>query len=141
MTVVIVSPFGWGKRSPPALFPASTATCRRPRNHPSKPGSVKHAALGIVPTDITPQLAQRFSLPTTAGALEISVSQGSPAEQAGMKAGDISTPFARIKVGNVTDLLAGLRTQDPGRPVAVNVQRGTGQQTLHVPLVSLAGKP
>src|SRR6476661_2120575 len=87
-------------------------------------GSVKHAALGVVPTDITPQLAQRFSLPATAGALIVSVSQGSPAEQAGMKPGYIITAFAGADVRNVTDLLVALRKQDPGQQVEVDVQRG-----------------
>ncbi|BCW55669.1 trypsin-like peptidase domain-containing protein [Arthrobacter sp. FX8] len=101
-------------------------------------GSVKHAALGVVPTDITPQLAQRFSLPTTAGALIVSVSQGSPAEQAGMKAGDIITKFAQADIGNVTDLLVALRKQDPGQQVDVIVQRGSASQNLHVTLGDLA---
>jgi len=101
-------------------------------------GSVKHAALGVVPTDITPQLAQRFSLPATAGALVVSVSQGGPAEKAGMKAGDIITKFAGAKVGNVTDLLVALRKQDPGQQVEIDVQRGSASQTLRVNLGNLA---
>jgi S1-C subfamily serine protease len=104
-------------------------------------GSVKHAALGVVPTDITPQLAQRFSLPTTAGALIVIVSQGSPAEQAGMKAGDIITKFAQTDIGNVTDLLAALRKQDPGQQVDLVVQRGATSQDLHITLGNLAGEP
>ncbi|WP_285243593.1 trypsin-like peptidase domain-containing protein [Pseudarthrobacter sp. fls2-241-R2A-127] len=103
-------------------------------------GSVKHAGLGVVPTDITPQLAQRFSLPTTAGALIVSVSQGSPAEQAGMKAGDIITKFAQADIGNVTDLLAALRKQDPGQQVDVTVQRGSTSQNLHITLGDLSGE-
>ncbi|KRE92050.1 signal protein PDZ [Arthrobacter sp. Soil764] len=102
-------------------------------------GSVKHAALGVVPTDITPQLAQRFSLPATAGALIVGVSQGSPAEQGGMKPGDIITKFAQTEIGNVTDLLAALRKQDPGQQVDVVVQRGSKPQTLHITLGDLAG--
>jgi S1-C subfamily serine protease len=104
-------------------------------------GSVKHAALGVVPTDITPQLAQRFSLPTRAGALIVIVSQGSPAEQAGMKAGDIITKFAQTDIGNVTDLLAALRKQDPGQQVDLVVQRGATSQDLHITLGNLAGEP
>lgn len=103
-------------------------------------GSVKHAALGVVPTDITPQLAQRFSLPTTAGALIVNVSQGSPAEQGGMKPGDIVTKFAQTDIGNVTDLLVALRKQDPGQQVDVVVQRGSTSQNLHITLGDLAGE-
>ncbi|WP_311381105.1 PDZ domain-containing protein [Arthrobacter sp. ISL-85] len=104
-------------------------------------GSVKHAALGVVPTDITPQLAQRFSLPATTGALIVSVSPGSPAEQAGIKAGDIITKFVQTQVGNVTDLLVALRKQDPGQQVDVVVQRGATSQNLHVTLGDLATGP
>jgi len=104
-------------------------------------GSVKHAALGVVPTDITPQLAQRFSLPATAGALIVNVSPSSPADQAGMKTGDIITKFAETQIGNVTDLLVALRKQDPGQQVDVVVQRGSASQTLHVTLGNLATAP
>jgi S1-C subfamily serine protease len=103
-----------------------------------KNGSVKHAALGVVPTDITPQIAQRFSVPTTSGALVINVAANSPAEKAGMKAGDIITKFAGTPVANVTDLLAALRKQDPGQQVDVEVQRDKTSQTLHVTLGDLA---
>ena len=105
-----------------------------------KSGTVKHAALGVVPTDITPQLAQRFSVPTTTGALVINVSQGSPAEQAGMQAGDIITKFAGTPVANVTDLLAALRKQDPGQQVDIDALRGKTSQTLHVTLGDLAAQ-
>ncbi|WP_307036307.1 S1C family serine protease [Arthrobacter sp. B3I4] len=101
-------------------------------------GSVKHAALGVVPTDITPQLAQRFSLPAASGALVVSVAAGSPAEQAGMQAGDIVTKFGQSEVKNVTDLLAALRKQDPGQQVDVTVQRGQSSQSLRVTLGNLA---
>ena len=104
-------------------------------------GAVKHAALGVVPTDITPQLAQRFSLPATAGALILNIPQGSPADNAGMKAGDIITKFAQTQIGNVTDLLVALRKQDPGQQVDIVVQRGPTQQTLHVTLGNLATAP
>jgi serine protease DegQ len=103
-------------------------------------GSVKHAALGVVPTDITPQLAKRFSLPTTAGALIVDVSQGSPAEQGGMKPGDIITKFAQTDIRSVTDLLVALRKQDPGQQVDVVVQRGSTSQNLHITLGDLAGE-
>ena len=105
-----------------------------------KSGTVKHAALGVVPTDISPQIAQRFSVPTTSGALVISVSQGSPADQAGMQGGDIITKFAGTQVGNVTDLLAALRKQDPGQQVDIDVLRGKTSQTLHVTLGDLTAQ-
>ncbi|MDQ6752061.1 MAG: trypsin-like peptidase domain-containing protein [Actinomycetota bacterium] len=101
-------------------------------------GSVKHAALGVVPADITAQIAQRFSLSATTGALVVNVTAGGPAAKAGMKVGDIITKFAGTAVGNVTDLLAALRKQDPGKQVDVVVQRGKTSQTLHATLGDLS---
>ena len=59
-----------------------------------------------------------------AGALVVSVSQGSQAEQAGMKPGDLITKFAVNPVTNVTDLLVVLGKQGPGQQAEVVVQRG-----------------
>jgi hypothetical protein len=59
-----------------------------------------------------------------AGALVVSVSQGSQAEQAGMKQGDLITKFAVNPVTNVTDLLVVLGKQGPGQQAEVVVQRG-----------------
>jgi S1-C subfamily serine protease len=101
-------------------------------------GTVKHAALGIVPADITAQTAQRFGLATTEGALVIDVSAQGPADKAGMKPGDIITDFAGAKVKDVTDLLAALRKQDPGQTVTATVRRGDGTQDLKVTLGDLA---
>ena len=99
-----------------------------------KNGKVKHALLGVVPADLTPQIVQRFNLPTTSGALIINVASGGPADKAGIKVGDIITAFDGGKVTNVTDLLAALRKKDPGQQVDVTVQRGQQSQTVHVTL-------
>ncbi|ASN53328.1 S1C family serine protease [Sinomonas sp. R1AF57] len=100
-------------------------------------GTVKHAALGIVPADITAQTAQRFGLATTEGALVIDVNAQGPADKAGMKPGDIITDFAGAKVKDVTDLLAALRKQDPGQTVTATVRRGDSTQNLKVTLGDL----
>ncbi|GHG53966.1 hypothetical protein GCM10012320_25060 [Sinomonas cellulolyticus] len=100
-------------------------------------GTVKHAALGVVPTDLTAQIAQRFGLSTTTGALIVDVTPHGPADNGGMKAGDIVTSLAGTKVANVTDLLAALRKQEPGQTVDVTVQRGGSAQTLKVTLGDL----
>ncbi|KHL01312.1 S1C family serine protease [Sinomonas humi] len=118
------------------VTPASTVTSVADQLLSS--GTVKHAALGIVPTDITAQIAQRFGLPTTAGALVIDVTPQGPADKGGVKPGDIITEFAGTKVTDVTDLLAALRKQDPGQAVSLTVRRGGSSQTLSVTLGNLA---
>lgn len=103
-------------------------------------GTVKHALLGVVPADLTPQIVQRFNLSATSGALVIDVSSGGPADKAGIKAGDIITAFDGGKVTSVTDLLAALRKKDPGQQVDVTLQRGQQSQTVHVTLGNSASQ-
>ncbi|MBT1004059.1 trypsin-like peptidase domain-containing protein [Paenarthrobacter sp. DKR-5] len=104
-----------------------------------KNGTVKHALLGVVPTDLTPQIAQQFNLSATEGALVIDVSSGGPAAKAGISAGDIIISFGGTKVSSVTDLLAALRQHDPGQRVDVTVRRGSGTKTVSVTLGNSAG--
>lgn len=99
-------------------------------------GTVKHPSLGVVPTDITPQVAQRFNLPTTTGALVLQVVSGGPADKAGIQPGDIITSFAGKSVTSSLDLVAAVRGQDPGSKVDVVVRRGSATKTVQVTLGS-----
>jgi serine protease DegQ len=99
-----------------------------------KTGAVRRAFLGVVPADITPQIAQRFDLSTTKGALVIQLSPNGPAAAAGMRAGDIITQFADTKVTTVTDLLAAIRKSKPGDRVQVTVVRDDKEITVTVTL-------
>jgi serine protease DegQ len=99
-------------------------------------GTVTHAALGVVPTDITAEIAQRFGLPTTSGALVVDVSSGGAAEAAGLKPGDIITAFDGTAVTNSLDLVADIRQKDPGNRVELTVLRGGNSSTVSVTLGS-----
>lgn len=99
-----------------------------------KNGKVKHAVIGIRPADISPQVAQRFNLPTTSGALVVEVDPGGPADAAGMAPGDVIVKYNGAKVGNVTDLLAAIRKTDPGQRVPIVVLRGKDTKTFTITL-------
>ncbi|UKA72886.1 trypsin-like peptidase domain-containing protein [Arthrobacter sp. FW306-06-A] len=101
-----------------------------------KSGVASHAVLGIVPTDISPEVASRFGLPRTSGALVIEVVQGGPAAKAGLQPGDIITQFDGQKIDSVTDLLAALRKKDPGQQSDVEFQRGKDTKTVKATLGS-----
>jgi serine protease DegQ len=103
-----------------------------------KSGSAKHAVLGIIPTDLSPQIAERFGLPTASGALVVAVAQGGPAEKAGLQAGDIITQFDGQKITSVTDLLAAIRKKEPGQQSDVTFQRGQDSKTVKVTLGTTA---
>lgn len=97
-------------------------------------GTVNHAQLGVVPRDLTPQIAQQFQLSATQGALVVEVSARGPAAQAGIAVGDIITSFAGTKITSSLDLLGALRQHEPGQTVDVTIQRGPDAKTTRVTL-------
>ncbi|WP_087873324.1 S1C family serine protease [Arthrobacter globiformis] len=103
-----------------------------------KSGVATHAVLGIIPTDISPEVASRFGLATTSGALVIEVAQGGPAAKAGLQPGDIITQFDGQKIASVTDLLAAVRKKEPGQQSEVGYQRGQETKSAKVTLGSTA---
>ena len=103
-----------------------------------KSGVATHPVLGIIPTDISPEVANRFGLPTTSGALLIEVAQGGPAAKAGLRPADIITQFDGKKIASVTDLLAAIRKKAPGQQSDVEIQRGQDTKSVKVTLGSTA---
>jgi S1-C subfamily serine protease len=103
-----------------------------------KSGVATHPVLGIIPTDISPEIATRFGLPTQSGALVIEVAPGGPAAKAGLQPGDIITEFDAQKIASVTDLLAAVRKKEPGEQADVGFQRGQDTKSVKVILGSSA---
>ncbi|MFH5877337.1 S1C family serine protease [Arthrobacter sp. NA-172] len=103
-----------------------------------KSGVATHPVLGIIPADITTEVASRFGLPTTSGALVIEAAQGGPAAQAGLEPGDIITKFDGQKIATVTDLLAAIRKKEPGQQADVELHRGQDTKSVKVTLGSTA---
>ena len=92
-------------------------------------GKVVYAFLGVGTTDNTPALAAQYGLPDTPGAAVFSVSQGSPAAQAGIKRGDVITAIGSTKITGTSDVQQALSSQKPGDKVTVQwVQSGTNQK-------------
>jgi putative serine protease PepD len=75
---------------------------------------------------------------TTNGAALSSVASGGPAEQAGLRAGDVITAIGGTAIGDSTDLVAAIASHHPGDEVKLTVKRGS--QTLH-PTVTLGTQP
>ena len=65
---------------------------------------------------------------TEGGVLLDGVREGSPAEKAGLKAGDVIVRFDGVRVDNIYDYTFALRTRKPGQDVRITVKRG-GQDT------------
>jgi len=104
-----------------------------------KNGTAKHAFLGVVPRDITPQIASQLNLSQTSGALIIQVTPGSPADKAGIQPGDVITKFGDMPVKTSLDLIVAVRKASPGDQAKVVLSRGGQSKTVTVTLADENG--
>ena len=78
-------------------------------------GSVTRGWIGVEAQEITPELAESFGLPDTAGALIAGVVRGSPADTAGVRPGDVLLTVGGKTVKDsqvMLDLIAALKPDD-----------------------------
>jgi serine protease Do len=90
--------------------------------------------LGIDAEDIGGQLGSFFGAPDGEGILVRSVNGGSPAEKAGMKAGDVITSFNSERVRSLGDLRQKLASQNDAKTAKIGVLRNRSEMTLSVEL-------
>ncbi len=91
----------------------------------------KSAALGIECEPLDSQLAQYFGVKQ--GVLVRSVANGSPAEKAGLKAGDVLTSIGDRPIASPRDVTGFLRMQhQPSSSIRVVVEREHRQLTLNL---------
>jgi putative serine protease PepD len=98
--------------------------------------SVRHAYLGVSTSD--------SSTASSTGALIGQVSNGGPAEAAGLRQGDVVTQIGSSQIRDSGDLVAAVATHKPGDTVSVTVRRGGDTQKVDVKLgtqPSSAGTP
>jgi putative serine protease PepD len=70
------------------------------------------------------------------GAQIAAVQPGSPAEAAGLKAGDVVTQVGDAQVADFADLMARVGAHSPGEQVTLTVTNGGAQRTVNVTLGS-----
>ena len=94
--------------------------------------------LGIEAQDVTPQIASANGLSVQSGVLVRSfvndAAGASPAQQAGLQAGDVITAVNGTTITNNSDLAGALQNQAPGSKVTLTVVRGTSTVTITVTL-------
>ena len=86
-------------------------------------GEVTRAYLGIYPQDIDRNLAEAYNLERPQGALLTRVSPDSPAQKAGLKAGDIILQYNDSKITLASDLLNLINRARPDDAFRAQVQR------------------
>src|SRR5215475_10718681 len=95
-------------------------------------GRVVRGWLGIVIQELTPELADGFGVKPDSGVLVADVMKESPAEAAGLKAGDIIVEFDGAPIKKVADLQKRVAAVEPGRPTPLSVIRDKAPTRLTV---------
>ena len=86
-------------------------------------GSVTRGYIGISPQDITPELAESLKLKIARGALVAQVVRGSPADKAGVKAGDVITGIDGKNIQDSVAAMAVIAGLKPGQDARFQLTR------------------
>jgi Do/DeqQ family serine protease len=88
-----------------------------------KYGQVKRGVLGVNIYDVTPDVAKEFGLNEASGALVAGVAQGSAAEHAGIKTGDIIVSINGTPIRSASELRNTIGMQRVGDQVEIGLLR------------------
>lgn len=105
-------------------------------SRPSGSAATGTPYLGVVVSDVTPQIARQDALTPTAGALVSGLASGGPAEQAGIKVNDVIVSFNGTAVSDVAGLVKDIDAQSPGNTVTVGLYRGSQRLSVQVTMGS-----
>jgi serine protease Do len=97
-------------------------------------GHVDHARLGVTLQDLSAPLADSFGMKAPDGALVASVTKGSAAASAGLKAGDVITAIDGKPVSTAGDVSTFVGNAQPGDRVALSIWRDKSSREMSVSL-------
>ncbi len=86
-------------------------------------GEVRRGFLGIMGGELTPDLAEKFGASQNKGAFVNQVMEGSAADEAGLKAGDIIVSLNGHKIASFSELRARIATVGSGSTVTLGIIR------------------
>ncbi len=90
--------------------------------------------MGIGVQNITSSIAKRYNFPVDWGSYITEVISGSPAAEAGLRAGDIITHLGEVEITEDITYLNALLMYQPGQTIEVEFHRGTQKMTAAVTL-------
>jgi Do/DeqQ family serine protease len=93
-------------------------------------GEVRRGRLGIEMVDVPAQAQRKLRLPSLDGALIDTVQAGSPAEHAGLRAGDVVTALNGRRIRSSAELRARLGLTAVGDEIELTVIRASGTQRI-----------
>jgi serine protease Do len=92
-------------------------------------GRVTYPWLGVALQTVDPSLAAQEGLSVDKGALIVEVVTDSPAEAAGLRAGDVIIRLADIEITDVADIIGVIRSTEIGQEVEIAFVRGQDTET------------
>jgi serine protease DegQ len=95
-------------------------------------GSVTRGWIGVAAQDMTKEFADSFKLPNVGGALISEVLRGGPADQGGVKPGDILTAVNGKPVVNSAGMLNLIAVLQPGQQATLKVIRERRETAINV---------
>ncbi len=101
-------------------------------------GKVERAWLGVSVQDVTPEVAKSAGIEERQGALIAEVVKGGPAEQAGLRQGDVVLAYGGKEVADASALRNAVAVTPVGHEVQVTVLRGGQKQELTAKVGNLA---
>ncbi|HKH04235.1 MAG TPA: trypsin-like peptidase domain-containing protein [Acidimicrobiales bacterium] len=99
-------------------------------------GEAEHPFLGVQPATVTPELAERYGLGSEDGALLIDVTPEGPADEAGVRPGDIVVAAGENDVRSVEELVTAVRRAAPGDDLPLTVVRDGEEREVTVTLTN-----
>ena len=97
-------------------------------------GKVVRPWLGVSVATVTPTIQQYYNLAVDEGALIISVSSGSPAEEAGLRAGDVITKMEEEDTSTAAELTSAISSHQIGDQIEIVYYRGNVQKATSATL-------
>jgi putative serine protease PepD len=99
-------------------------------------GRATHPYLGVSCATVDESIAAQFGLNVKSGAFVRFVSPGSPADKAGIKAGDIITKIGDVEVTDVSGLFSVIRDHKIGSSAPIELVRTTQHLTVNATFAS-----
>jgi serine protease Do len=97
-------------------------------------GKVVRPWLGVSVTTVTSTIQQYYDVSVDTGALIVSVTGDSPADKAGLKAGDVITKIDDENISTTEELISAIRSHQIGDQVEIVYYSGDVQEVANVTL-------
>lgn len=92
--------------------------------------------MGVDVESVTPQLRSEYGLTPSSGAVILSIVQGSPAAQAGLRQEDVIVKIGSTAITSAADLQSAVQNDKAGQTISLTFYRGAKQHTVSLTLIS-----